>query len=81
MLADPCGYQVWLELPEPWHGDELVARARERGVLVVGAGAFAIGRDTPAAVRLPIGLPPLAALAEGLAILDELITEGSTPAY
>ena len=34
----------WLQLPEPWRSDECMAQARQRGVLVAGAEAFAAGR-------------------------------------
>ena len=49
----------WLQLPDPWRSDECVAQARQRGVLVAGAEAFAVGRhDVPHAVRLCVGLVP-----------------------
>jgi DNA-binding transcriptional MocR family regulator len=81
-LIDPYGYQVWLPIPEPLHTDEFVASARERGVIVVGAGAFAIGgRQPPAAVRLSIGLPDLPRLEKALHIIDELLITGAAPSY
>ncbi len=65
----------WLRLPEPWRSDECVAQARQRGVLVAGAEAFAIGRrDVPHAVRVCMGSVPLRDdLRRGLEILGEVL--------
>lgn len=80
--TDPHGYQLWLELPEPWHADEFVAAARERGVLIIGAGAFAVGRrHTPQAVRISIGVPSWAALESALTALGDLLQSGAAPPY
>ncbi len=82
LRADPHGYQVWIELPEPWHADEFVASARKRGVIVVGGGAFAIGRSNiPQAVRLSLGQPNITDLKVGLSIIDELLQTGGVPSY
>ena len=82
MLRHPLGYQVWLELPEPWTTDEFVAAAREREVIVIGAGAFAVGRHgIPHAVRLSIGLPSWEDLERGLLRLREILAGAVTPAY
>lgn len=78
----PSGYQLWLELPEPWYSDEFVAQARSRGVIVVGAGAFAVGRQgVPQAIRLSIGRPSRSRLEQGLSILEDLLSSGAVPAY
>ncbi len=80
--AHPSGYQIWLELPEPWHTDEFVARARERGVITVGAGAFAVSRTyVPQAVRLSIGLPTRPALERGLTTINEILNGHAAPTY
>ena len=42
-------YFLWLELPEPWQSDHFVRAARERGVAVAPAGAFAGRQDRAAA--------------------------------
>lgn len=65
----------WLRLPEPWRSDECVAQARQRGVLVAGAEAFAVGRrDVPHAVRVCIGSAPRREdLRRGLEILGEVL--------
>ena len=49
----------WIQLPDPWRSDECVAQARQRGVLVAGAEAFAVGRrNVPHAVRVCVGMVP-----------------------
>ncbi|MDJ0841719.1 MAG: hypothetical protein QNK37_34770 [Acidobacteriota bacterium] len=63
---NPMGYQVWLELPGPRYTDAFVSEARERGVKVIGAGAFAVKRrNVPQAVRLSIGMPSREDLERG----------------
>lgn len=79
--ADPNGYQLWLQLPEPWHADEVVAAARERDIIIIGAGAFAIGRQAPRAVRVCIGAPSITSLQTALATLDDILTDGAAPSY
>jgi DNA-binding transcriptional MocR family regulator len=66
---------LWLRLPEPWRSDECVAQARQRGVLVAGSDAFAIGRkDVPPAVRVCLGsVPHRDDLRRGLEILGEVL--------
>lgn len=52
------GTHVWLRLPDPWRSSDFVAQARERGVFLTGAEAFAVGREAPPhAVRLSLGPP------------------------
>lgn len=80
--ADPNGTHIWLSLPEPWSSDEFTTRARERGVIIVGGGAFAVHRrDVPHAVRLSIGLPDRPALRRGLEIIAELLTGAAGGTY
>ena len=71
----------WLQLPEPWRSDECVAQARQRGVLVAGAEAFAIGRKhVPHAVRVCIAaVPRRDDLRRGLEILGEVLEGCSDP--
>ena len=72
----------WLRLPEPWRSDECVAQARQRGVLVAGADAFAVGRrGVPHAVRVCMGsVPRREDLRHGLEILGEVL-EGHSDTY
>lgn len=82
LRSHPDGYQVWLELPEPWFTDQFVELARRRDVVVIGAGAFAVGRrHVPHAVRLSVGRPPRRDLQKGLQILRELLKSPVAPAY
>ncbi|CAM2064057.1 PLP-dependent aminotransferase family protein [Sulfidibacter corallicola] len=78
----PLGYQIWLELPEPWHTDEFVTQARKRSVIVIGAGAFSVSRrHVPHAVRLSIGVPSRPALERGLKVLDDILRAQAPPLY
>lgn len=52
--TSPHALHLWVHLPEPLRSDECVAQARQRGVLIAGAEAFAVGRDVPPAVRVAI---------------------------
>lgn len=80
--SDPLGYQIWLHLPEPWTADEFTARARARGVILVGGGAFAVNRrDVPHAVRLSIGLPDRERMREGLTIVADILASTCTATY
>ena len=70
----PGAAHLWLTLPEPWQGEAFAAAARQRGVAIAPAAAFAVGRQTPRAARICIGTPPsLAALERGLTRLAELL--------
>jgi DNA-binding transcriptional MocR family regulator len=77
--TQPEAYYLWLRLPEPWRGDDFVAEARSRGVLLTGADAFAVGRGpVPHAVRLCTGAArSREALGRGLDIVGELLRTGS----
>ena len=65
----------WLRLPEPWRSDECVGQAKQRGVLVAGSEAFAIGRrNVPHAVRVCIGsVPHRDDLRRGLEVIGEVL--------
>ncbi len=76
----PSGYQIWLELPEPWGTDEFVSQAREQGIKLVGASAFAVNRSmVPHAVRLTLGQPSGPDLDRGLCTLKRIL-DGTRPA-
>ena len=80
--SHPFGIMLWLELPDPWYSEHLIALARERGVKLIGAGAFAVNRRTvPQAVRLSIGLPTNAGLERGLRTINELLSNHPGPSY
>jgi DNA-binding transcriptional MocR family regulator len=54
--SDPGAFHLWLELPDEWRPEELAWHARERGVALTPAEAFAVGREGAArAVRVCVG--------------------------
>ncbi len=70
---------VWVHLPEPLRSDEFVAQARQRGVLVAGAEAFAVGRDVPHAVRVSLAqVPHREEVRRALEILADILDGAST---
>lgn len=58
--ADPDGNHLWLGLPAGWTATGFAAAARDSGLLVVPADAFAVAGagPVPAAVRLSLGGVP-----------------------
>ena len=82
LRAHPQGYQVWLELPEPWTTDAFLTEALEQGVKMIGAGAFAVSRaNIPHAVRLSIGLPKQAEFVQGLRTVAQILSQDLPAAY
>lgn len=75
--SHPVAYHVWLDLPEPWRSGQFVSQARQRGVLIVPAEAFVIGRNpAPHAVRISLGgLDDRSAIERGLRIIAALLAE------
>lgn len=73
--SDGRSCHVWLPLPEPWRGADLVAAAAERGVALSSAEAFVSERARLSrAVRVCIGTPATRAECErGLLLLAELL--------
>ncbi len=56
LRSHPRALHAWLILPEPWRSEDFVASARQRGVRIAGAEAFAVGRGhVPHAVRISSG--------------------------
>jgi DNA-binding transcriptional MocR family regulator len=53
----PNSAHLWLLLPPRWTVEAFVAQARARGVILNGAGSFAVTDNYPRAVRLCIGTP------------------------
>jgi DNA-binding transcriptional MocR family regulator len=81
MQSHPFGFHVWLQLPEPWRGEDFVVHAQRRGVAVTSADVFVVGRqDAPHAIR--ISLMPVAdttRLEGALRILAEILEEPPEP--
>ncbi len=70
-------YHAWLHLPAPWLCDDFSSAAEARGVLVMPASTFAVGRtNIPHSVRISLGCPPTRNdLQKGLARLVALLNE------
>jgi DNA-binding transcriptional MocR family regulator len=82
MQRHPQGYQIWLELPEPWATDAFVSEARERGIKLIGSSAFALHRSyAPHAVRITLGTPTRQELERGLKTLKLLLNQHRVAAY
>ncbi|MEO1365598.1 MAG: PLP-dependent aminotransferase family protein [Acidobacteriota bacterium] len=82
LRSSPASYHYWLELPEPLAADDIVAQASRRGVHLLGAGAFAVGRrHIPHAIRFCVGQPRRTALQRALDVLVDVLLGGGTPAY
>jgi len=66
---------LWLPLPPPWRAGDFKMEAEARGVRVLTADVFAVGREpVPHAVRICMGAPDSAAEAtRGLEILAEVL--------
>jgi len=77
----PESYHLWVPLPEPWRADEFVTQLRTRGVVLIPAEAFVVGRgQSPHAVRICIGsIQGHKRLKEGLAIIAETLKHPSRP--
>lgn len=69
------GHHQWLTLPEPWRREDFIAEARQRGVAIVGADAFTVGRaSAPHAVRIGLCMPSSREdVDRGLAILGSML--------
>ncbi|WP_448953595.1 aminotransferase-like domain-containing protein [Labrys neptuniae] len=70
---------AWLHLPEPWRSASFARACRQRGVGVLPADAFAIGRETLAhAVRINVGAAPSRSeLRQALGIMVGLLNAGN----
>lgn len=84
LRGHPGGLHLWLILPDTWRGDEFVGAAERRGVLIMGAATFTIGRQSvpPHAVRISLGAATSRdQLRFGLVIIRDLLRDGSEPAF
>lgn len=58
VCGHPAAQHFWLILPEPLQREGFIAEARRRGVAVIGADTFAVGRaSAPHAVRVGLCMP------------------------
>jgi DNA-binding transcriptional MocR family regulator len=73
----PDSFHLWLHLPEPWRADEFTAHARARGVVVLPAAFFTVGRaQPPHAVRLCLGATRERDQVEkGLGIIADILAQ------
>lgn len=77
ILADPGSYHAWLKLPDRWRSDTFAAAAAKAGVSLTPSSAFAMTPGhAPNAVRLALGLPPLADLKTAVLRLERLLRAG-----
>lgn len=71
----PESFFIWLELPEPWSGEQLEKACRERGVYVSTAEKFMVGNGpAPRAVRVCLTGPRSRdQVGKGLDIIADLL--------
>lgn len=79
--AQPCGYFLWLRLPEPWRGQDFLAETRRRGVALTPSEVFHTGRgNAPDAVRLSLVTERChSRLREGLSLVAEILQQAPRP--
>ena len=75
VCTHPSSLHLWLRLPDPWRGAELVSQARSKGVLVASAEDFVVGRrEASDAVRICLGPPENRSILErGLQIVAGIV--------
>jgi DNA-binding transcriptional MocR family regulator len=71
-------FHVWLLLPEPWRAIEFQALLEKKGVKVLSAETFAVGRfQAPQAIRVCLSGPSTIQLIEaGLVIIRQQLDDG-----
>jgi len=71
-------FHVWLSLPEPWRAMEFQTLLAEKGVRVLSAESFAVGRfPAPQAIRICISGPvTIGQLEKGLQIIRQQLEDG-----
>ncbi len=74
----PGSHHIWLHLPEPWTARDFKNQAQDRGVVVIGADAFAVERNkAPEAIRIGIGRPDtLYEVMQGASRLADILDQG-----
>lgn len=76
-------YHIWLDLPEPWRANAFRREAEKRGVYVLSAESFVVGRaPSPHAVRVCVGAcRSREEVQRGLDILKDILesTPGAPP--
>ncbi len=79
--STPGSYHVWLHLPSPWRAEEFADKASIKGVHVIPAAPFAVGRTAiPHALRICMGATRTREeLEQGLTILADLLVGRQTP--
>ncbi len=79
--AGPASFHIWLDLPEPWRAQELVAAARQAGVALAPTELFVPGRaPTPHAVRVCLSAPAdRDELERGLRLIAGLLRQPAQP--
>lgn len=79
--ALPCGYFLWLRLPEPWRSQEFLAEARRRGVALTPSEVFSTGRaNAPRAVRISLVTEGShTRLRDGLTVVADILRQDPRP--
>ena len=74
--ADPCGFHIWLKLPEPWTRSAFASQVRSTGIGVVGSDAFVAMGLPPEAVRICLGgLAGRADVAHALEVIAHALAD------
>ncbi len=80
-ITHPDSFHMWIPLPEPWRAGEFTSHLQNRGVVVIPADAFMVGRNKPLhAVRVCLG--PISShqrLEKGLSIIAESLNQSPRP--
>jgi DNA-binding transcriptional MocR family regulator len=81
LATAPGCYHVWLKIPEPLAMEDLIATARDHGLLLTDSAVFQMSGDpSPRSIRLSLGRPAgRAVLRAGLARLAMLLKTGRGP--
>lgn len=79
--STPGSYHIWLPMPPPWRAEDFTEKAKIRGVHVIPAAPFAVGRmAVPHALRICMGATRTRdELENGLAIIADLLVCKQTP--
>lgn len=77
----PASCHIWIPLPAPWRNEDFVMQAHARGVRILPAEAFVIGRGlAPHAARVCLGsLRERSQLEKGLHTLAEILQASPEP--